>query len=295
MAHPAATFKTILSLLFFMFVVLLIEFHPNIQKAQRIRQQIQSTAYHHLPFLVPEVPHQCPANVTHLRALQLEYGLVNQVQYAERYIQYRREMIPRSSITRVDGLLFPAGFETIDIHNSPKPKNCIAPLKVTVPISPYPRTVNASGLLFGISVSTGSLIDRNTIKEWSYWLTDGNGKSNGAELVVDFVGASDTEIYALKLELKELGIEARVYGSDSRSFSLLGKLQQHSSMNVTKWLVLSDYDTFFPSMHGILEKLATFNHTKEVYIGALSEDDSTMKRYASPVSCRPFIQDLRIR
>ena len=140
----------------------------------------------------------CMLNSTHLQELQFRHGLQENIDYGRRYIRFHREKITRASMTEIDSDLFPRGLDTINVNKLPMGTACLKPLNVAVTRSPYPSTVDASDLLFGISTSFDRLSEPKTgpIIEWSHWLTNGNGKSNGAGLILRLVDASNAELEA---------------------------------------------------------------------------------------------------
>src|SRR5450756_1625468 len=96
-------------------------------------------------------PLDCTLNATHLQSLQWRYGLQENIDYGRRYIRFHRENIARATITKLNSDLFPRGFDTINVNTPPTTTACPKPLDVPVTKSPYPSTVDASDLLFGIS------------------------------------------------------------------------------------------------------------------------------------------------
>jgi hypothetical protein len=185
--------------------------------------------------------------------------------------------------------LFPRGFDTINLQDPQLKSTCLSPLEVSVPNSPFPINVDASDLLFGISTTFSRISDQENgpIKEWSYWLTDGAGKSNGAGLILRLVDASDAEIQTTKEMMRKLGIDVKVYPVDGsiemakRYLSLVPAMYNDSSRFKRKFFVMCDDDTFFPSMHALLESLSRYNQKSDLYIGTLSEDVNNIQRHGS--------------
>ncbi|KAH8685470.1 glycosyltransferase family 31 protein [Tricladium varicosporioides] len=234
-------------------------------------------------------PYSCLFNGSHLYDLQQRYNLGDSIEYGHRYVRFHRQDIERESITKVDHELFPQGFEQIDINNPPRTTHCLKPLDISVPRSPYPRSVDASDLLFGISTTYDRLTDPETgpMKEWAHWLTDGQGKSNGAGLVLRLIDASQEEIDEATHKMYSLGIDVKVYAAESsiemakRYLSLLPALYSDTSIRQRKFLVMCDDDTFYPSMHSLLNRLSEFDSTTDLYIGTLSEDINNIQRHGS--------------
>ncbi|RDW60779.1 hypothetical protein BP6252_12162 [Coleophoma cylindrospora] len=262
---------------------------PQTARLQRIEENLEVYAPVHAQKPTDTFQPDCSVNGTNLKSLQERFGLDDKIEYAKRYVRFTRKEIPRKSITKIEDELLPAEFETVDIRNPPKQAECLRPLEVDVPKSPYPETVDASELLFGISTTYGRLHDERIgpMKEWSHWLTDGHGNSNGAGLILRLIDASDDEIEHSKAVMKEMGIDVQVFHSDSqiemaqRYLSLLPALYDDASRPNRKWLVMCDDDTFFPSMHALLEELGKFDSESELYIGTLSEDVNQVARHGS--------------
>lgn len=231
----------------------------------------------------------CSLNLTRIQMLQKQHSLSDKIEYVRRHIQFHRQDIKRSPMTKIDEILFPVGFETIDIFNLPTHISCPAPLNVPVTASGTPKSVDASEFLFGISTTFSRLNDPkiSPVVEWAHWLTDGNGKSNGAGLVLRLVDATERELSDIQHWLLFLGIDAKVYASDSsiemaqRYLSLLPTLYEDSSRPNRKWLVLCDDDTFFPSMNRLTQKFSTINASEPLYIGTFSEDVNNIQRHGS--------------
>ncbi|KAK8052130.1 hypothetical protein PG993_003515 [Apiospora rasikravindrae] len=91
-----------------------------------------------------------------------------------------------------------------------------AVLKLPLPGPPeLPDQVDASALLFGIATTYSRLVASNAslLHDWARWLTDGRGRSNGAELVLVLHRASTSEVGHVSSKLRELGIDATVRSS----------------------------------------------------------------------------------
>lgn len=263
--------------------IILITVRPSYDHVSRIQQSLPSLKMN------SHIELDCGANSTHLKELKEKYGLDDKIQYAKRYIRYIRQPIERASMTKVNQELFPDPFDTIDITNPPLHGSCEAPLEVPVTNSAYPETVDASPLLFGISTTYKRLTDPkiSPMKEWSHWLTDGKGKSNGAGLVLLLIGASDSELEKAEKMLRSLGIDAKVSHIDEdmpmaeRYLTIIPTLYNSASRIDRKWLIACDDDTFFPSLHALLAKLSTYDHNQDLYIGTLSEDVNNIARHGS--------------
>lgn len=239
----------------------------------------------------PEIVMNCDADIPRLTEIKKRYELNDRFQYMKRYIRFNRtEGLERKRMTKLSQNLLPSSFRTVDLakHNAGGDV-CADTLDVQVPASGLPRTVNASDFLFGVSTTYKRFMDPETtpVNEWVFWLTDNRGKSNGGKLLLMLLDATDEELQEVANLLGDVGIDVDVYHSDSsvemavRYLTLVPTLYTHPDAHSKKWLVTCDDDTFFPSMHGLMEKLATFDHTIDMYVGTLSEDVGALERHGS--------------
>jgi Fringe-like len=240
-------------------------------------------------FISTHVPN-CDIDIPHLTQIKEKYGLENKFQYLKRYVRFTRSPgVQRKSITKVEQNLLPKKFKTVIMNKKYEQETCPEPLEFPVPQSPFPATVNASDFMFAVSTTYKRFNNTNTtsINEWAYWLTDGKGASNGGKLLLMLLNAADDQLLDVGNRLRGLGIDVDVYHSDSsmemaiRYLTLLPTLYNHQQSQNKKWLVICDDDTYFPSMHGLIAKLATFDHTQPLYIGTLSEDVNAVGRHGS--------------
>lgn len=241
---------------------------------------------------------RCDVDMERLSSVRERYGLDARLQYMKRYVRFRRvDGLPRKSMTHVDGsLIAPGSLKTIKVGHSYAAERCPDPLEAEVPKSGFPSTVNASHIMFGVSTTHSRLFadqnpDHNSkstpLDDWALWLTDGRGRSNGGKLLLMLLDAEDHQLQEAANLLSDAGIDADVYHSDSsvemavRYLDLVPTLYAHPQARSKHWLVTCDDDTFFPSMHGLIDTLAEFDHTAEKYIGALSEDVRAVEHHGS--------------
>lgn len=232
-------------------------------------------------------PMDCGIDKERLEALRKRHSLGEEFDYVKRYVRFRRGG-ERKSVSEVPQPFLSHPFLEINSSLESHSRECPAPLEVFVPESDFPSTVDASDLLFGVSTTLDRFLnpDTNPIEEWKFWLTDGKGSSNGGKLVVILASASTPQVEELEGLLRSVGIDADVYparGTEMavRYLRLLPTLYNHPSRPNKKWIVTVDDDTFFPSMHALTAKLAEFDHTKDMYIGTLSEDVNNIFRHGS--------------
>jgi hypothetical protein len=200
------------------------------------------------------------------------------ISYASRTIRYIPDAPDRLSISRVDENLLAQPFQDLNTGKATSlPES--SEIEVHVKQSSRPEQVDASSLIFGCSTTYGRFSDQRTspIHEWERWLTDGNGNSNGAGLVLSLFEASKTEIDRAAETLASLGIAATVVASNpfldmpGRYVSLVELMYKHPSRDSRKYFILLDDDTFFPAMSDLVETLSHYDHEKSYYIGTFTE------------------------
>ncbi|KAH6697218.1 hypothetical protein F5X68DRAFT_266555 [Plectosphaerella plurivora] len=218
----------------------------------------------------------CSPDAARLAELKDLYGLGDEVEYLKRYVRFSR----RPEQTFLPGDAKNEGFHKIQLSpGSSLPKQeCDKPLEVSVTQSPFPGNVDLSGYIFGVSTTINRFNHPSTIEHWTFWLTDGHGKSNGGRLILRLVDATDPQLEDVAQRLADAGIDAEVGAWDSRVEKPMAKryfniapLLYQADPN-RKWFVVCDDDTFFTAINGLVTSLQRFDHTKPFYIGALSED-----------------------
>ncbi|KAG8533545.1 uncharacterized protein KY384_001285 [Bacidia gigantensis] len=223
---------------------------------------------------------QCPTEAPWLSRLKIPHPY----NYARRDIVVRAQPgLKRSSSTQIPGPLHP-DFEPIEQDNTHfKLANCLSPLRLDVPAWPTTHA-DASILLFGVVTSLSRL--QTSIPYWARWLS-----FTRARLVVMIVGPDDhaapkRDMRAAEAQLRAAGIAADVvpplrkdHGMDRRYLSLVKVLYERRSPQ-TRWVVVMDDDTFFPSMPDLLRTLDTYDHNLSYYLGAMSEEWWTVGRYS---------------
>ncbi|CZT49436.1 uncharacterized protein RSE6_10283 [Rhynchosporium secalis] len=201
-----------------------------------------------------------------------------EIEYASRTIRYVSDAQERKSITEIDQELFPTAFRNITISRESKlPAGKIVDLHVKQ--SPRPDQVDVSDMIFAASTTYGRFTDPNTspIEEWTRWLTDGHGASNGAGLILALFDTTSDNIAKAAKKLKEVGINATVVPSNKeldmagRYVDLVQMIYNHPTRPNRKYLVLVDDDTFFPAISSLRERLSTYDPEKPFYIGTFTE------------------------
>ncbi|RDA95646.1 hypothetical protein CP533_1136 [Ophiocordyceps camponoti-saundersi (nom. inval.)] len=234
----------------------------------------------------------CSVDMQRLVEIKRRYGLGGTVQYMRRSIWFNRlPGLKRKRMTMIPHKLVPDAFDLVDFSKPQEVyKSCLSPLTVDVPVSGFPSTVDASEFIFGVSTIYSRFQDAKSsqLEDWTYWLTDGNGHSNGAKLVVTLTDAGPKELAEAADRLRKLGIKADVLASDSTANMAIRYIQLVPTINKMldasqpyKWVVLCDDDTFFPNMHALVERFRSFDSSREMYIGTLSEDVRAVHRHGS--------------
>ena len=241
----------------------------------------------------PASGESCAYDASYFTKMAHSYHLEDRFHYFTRTIVYQRSRgIERQSMTMIPQALLNREMITVDVtkqHDGDKiAGHCSEPLHVKVPHSGLPSTVDASNLAFGVSTSFERWKEScsEMVGDWQYWLTDGHGVSNGAKLVLLLHEASDRELHEAWTLLQRSGIDAIVDRSQIRDMSaryinLVPYLYRLEDARQRRWVILCDDDTFFPSMHGLIQRLNAFDTSEELYIGALSEDAEAIERHGS--------------
>ena len=236
-------------------------------------------------------PHvmSCDYDMDHLRGLHDKFALGQQFEYTKRYVKISRQDIKRKSVTKLQQAFMPDQVKLIDVNNESAKQTCPEPLAVPVTRSPFPSTARASDFIFGVSTTYKRFTDPKTssINEWTYWLTDGKGKSNGGKMLLLLLGASPEELEDAYNRLAAVGIDVDVYQSDPgmemavRYLTLVPTLYNHPDRKGRKWIVTCDDDTFFPSFNALAERFEEYDHEMPMYIGTLSEDVNNIERHGA--------------
>ncbi|PNH35587.1 hypothetical protein BJF96_g1524 [Verticillium dahliae] len=205
----------------------------------------------------------CNTDVGRLREIGAAHDLGDQIEYLKHYVRFTRKPIERRSYTMLQQSLLPdssevgQSFRTLRLSESNVHEaECRKPLDLEVPQSPFPANVDLSDYIFALTTTFKRLKHPKTIEEWAYWLTDGNGRTNGGKLLVRLTDASDVELRDVTQCLADVGIDA-------------------------EWFVLCDADTFFSAMNSLVAKFKQYDPTMSLYIGTLSEDAGAVKLHGS--------------
>jgi hypothetical protein len=217
--------------------------------------------------------------LTYLKKVLEREGIGPSISYAARTIHYIPDAPDQPSLTMTNEKLLADPFRELELPNLASLPDSSRELILHVKNSSRPEQADASALIFGCSTTYGRFADENItpLYEWARWLTDGKGRSNGAELVLSLYEASEEDIKQVADRLLSVGISATVVASNSaldmpgRYVSLVDLLYNHPSRNSRKYFILVDDDTFFPALSGLLETLSHYDPERSYYIGSFTE------------------------
>ncbi|KAI1079475.1 hypothetical protein F5B20DRAFT_165962 [Whalleya microplaca] len=222
----------------------------------------------------------------YLQYLVQQYGLTNEVPWFAQRVRPRFNSRTRKSMTQVSSKFLSRDFQRVHADDESLDLHAEKAVQVSVTKSNTPDQLDASSLLFGISTSYDRLrltySNTSLIHEWTRWLTDGQGHSNGASLVLTLHHATSSQVGYVSNKMREVGIDAVVLpakdGRDitGRYLDLVGMLayqkDELSKEGLEKnFLALVDDDIFFPSIGKLLSRLNKFDAKEKGYIGMPSE------------------------
>lgn len=141
--------------------------------------------------------------------------------------------------------------------------SCAPTTKITAPM---PAAVDASNILFGVSTSQERLND--SMEAFSRWAS--GTKARLFVLVEPGFGKIDLGRRAMELDIDMTILETDLDVLD-RYIELTRVLLENRDAN-SQWGVIMDDDTFFPSMSGLVKRLATYDAAVPQYIGAVTEN-----------------------
>lgn len=215
----------------------------------------------------------CRQRLGRLKDLNVKFP----IKYARRDIKVRPQLgAQRPSVTNVDEPLFPK-LQIVDPGKDPILEHCMPPLSLEV--SPFPKkeSVDASHVLFGMSTLLSRL--EGSIPFLERWLAH-----TGANLFVIVVNSEEDrkpdkkKMSKLQSHMRDLGIKATLVGPldeqddmPLRYFSLV-KLLYSKRDKGTQWIGIVDDDTFFPSMHSLINTLGNYDSRLQQYVGGISEE-----------------------
>ena len=215
----------------------------------------------------------CRQRLGRLKDLHVKFP----VKYARRDINVSlHSRARRPSVTDIDQPLFPK-VQIVDPSKDPILEHCMPPLSLELPSFPDKESVDASNVLFGLSTLLSRLED--SIPFLERWLAH-----TDAHLFVIVVNSEEDRkpdkkrMKALQSYMRDRGIKTTLVepldkndDMAHRYFSLV-KLLYSKRDEATEWIGLVDDDTFFPSMHSLINMLGNYDPRLPQYLGAISEE-----------------------
>ncbi|KAJ5669444.1 hypothetical protein N7462_010514 [Penicillium macrosclerotiorum] len=145
---------------------------------------------------------------------------------------------------------------------------CSIPTPIPVQVPPRPKVVDASHIDFGVATTISRL--NESLDQFVHWA----GYSRTRIFALIEPDESQTGVSYVKAKADALGINLFITESDDdylhRYFALIPLLEENMRES-TQWGCIIDDDTFFLSMPALVDALKSYDHTKPMYIGGLSE------------------------
>ena len=215
----------------------------------------------------------CRQRLGRLKDLHVKFP----VKYARRDINVGfHSRARRPSVTEIDQPLFPK-VQIVDPEKDPILEHCMPPLLLELPSFPHNESVDASNVLFGMSTMLSRLED--SIPFLERWLAH-----TDAHFFVMVVNSEEDrkpdkeKMKALQSQMRDRGIKTTLVepldendDMAHRYFSVV-KLLYSKRDEATEWIGLVDDDTFFPSMHSLINMLGFYDPKLPQYVGGISEE-----------------------
>lgn len=209
----------------------------------------------------------CSPDIDFLRRTEL--GLSDNIVYSRRCITPQISTdIDRDAITKLNGPLLTEK-TTINLNDC---TNVAAlpcdPLVLPVPPPYSPQTF--PHFVFGVATYHDRLVE--ALPSFKHWLAHSD-----APLVAVIVDYADHDLRALEDLFAANSITlVCVPGEPTKTIDQNHFITLRPTVkNIrpeTRWVGILDDDTFFPSLAALSDALAAYDHTKEVWLGQLSED-----------------------
>ncbi|KAI9042441.1 uncharacterized protein KD926_005519 [Aspergillus affinis] len=223
------------------------------------------------PIPPPATDHvPCDLDLDRLRS----YGFDSSVEYA----RWEIVAVPSSDFRGFDDTLavpLPT-WQTVKVDATQEARRvlpreqCDPTVSIKVPVPP-PR-VDASHLVVGVATSLERLND--SMDAFAVWAA---GTKCRIFALVDNVSSSEKTKVLKRATAMEIDLTILPSSEEllDRYFHLTRVLLRNRDEN-TRWGVIIDDDTFFPSMANLVKKLATYDASKPYYIGAPTENFAQM-------------------
>lgn len=242
------------------------------------------------PTRLPVTPAQCLPEIDYLRGLDV--GLSDNILYSRRCVKpIASDTYDRSTVANVSRPLIAHTTEVnLTDCSVAGPVPC-EPLDLQVSF-PYPPK-QYQHLVFGVASTYKRMID--SLPAFGHWL------SNSGALIVGVVVDGETggqdgqplDLTALERLYAAADVKASFIAptlkNDPRSGQPDTRTEHHHFMlirdllavsdNETRWLGVLDDDTFFPSLYRMDQELDRYDHTRSLWLGALSDNFDSVKNW----------------
>ncbi|KAJ5612903.1 hypothetical protein N7510_006097 [Penicillium lagena] len=219
----------------------------------------------------PNLDDHCNVNVEQLR----ELGYNQSIEYGRWDIAVVRT--PNFQDFSLDLNLTLPLFEPIDLDTEAEVtfEHCSPDATIYAP--PRQPHADASHMIFGFATSKERLID--SLEGFQYW-----AGGTGARMFGCIARITELEKQNIEQMARDRDIQLTIVPANNRRppdiqdmyFSLTRTLWDNRDEN-TKWAVIIDDDTFFPSMRNLVKRMATYDDSTPHYIGAPTEDFDQMR------------------
>ncbi|KAJ5825996.1 hypothetical protein N7474_003134 [Penicillium riverlandense] len=218
----------------------------------------------------PNLDDHCNVNIEHLR----ELGYNQSIEYGRWDIAVVRT--PDFQDFSLDLNLTLPAFEPIDLDTAVEVAFEHCSPDATIHAPPRQPRADASHMIFGFATSKERLI--GSLEAFQYW-----AGGTGARMFGCIDGITEPERKQIEQMARERDIQLTIIHStkwlldvQDMYFALVKILWDNRDEN-TKWAVIIDDDTFFPSMRNLIKRMETYDDSKPQYIGAPTEDFDQMR------------------
>ncbi|KAG6037114.1 hypothetical protein E4U41_005326 [Claviceps citrina] len=222
----------------------------------------------------------CRSDLDYLR--RAEYNLTRQIVYQKRCLRGVRKAANSRADVGVNPkpLLEERASRVLDLRNAcngslPAESPC-EPIPVQVPL-PYPQR-DYSEFVFGVASSTERL--EKSIPQFKHWLQGTKARLIG---IVTDQHLSNRQLTTLTSQFNRSGIHFTgirprntSIGVKEQHFVAVRELLQHAGPG-TKWGVIIDDDTFFPSLYPVAQVFDKQDASVPAYVGGLSENKDAVE------------------
>ncbi|KAL2060545.1 hypothetical protein VTL71DRAFT_9186 [Oculimacula yallundae] len=219
-----------------------------------------------LPLLPQEINLEHLINLTHTPIFEYSRAVIN----TEHFKGVRTEL------TRINQrLLGPwTRVQETDIAAVKIPQT--APITLQIPLPP-----RADTRIFSFGMATTVLRLHDSLSGVSHWMSNSQAQ-------LHILAPSDENATEMETSMRKASINATIHVDEKpfaqRYISLLKTLYDERSIN-TRWLVLTDDDTFFPSIASLASHLTqNYDSRLSLLIGAMSDDLSVIGLYGLSAS-----------